>query len=292
LQCAKLHWCFGSISTAGLTTNLNPPKSRNRAEIAYLLRPGTKLNRDNHAAWEIRMRKNLAGEELAAYLDGTFPLNLLWTADEQAVWVRTDAFVTNVLLNNMEDELVTLCGECSTAAETWSTLRQQFGVAGSTGLINIIIQLINTKYKVGDDITSHINTFRGLRREANLINQPVADELIAIFLRLSMPSTWDSAFAALPETITTAEIERRLVEFNSHQTTRAKLSGSDTAYGAFDQKKPGSNSGNRPMCDNCRRQGHTKEKCFQPGGGQEGQAPWQKDKKSGKDKRDSVTASR
>jgi hypothetical protein len=118
---------FGSISTAGLTTNLNPPKSRNCAEIAYPLRPSTKLNRNNHVAWEIRMRKNLAGEELATYLDGTFPLNSLWTADKQAVWVRTDAFVTNILLNNMEDELVTLCSKCSTTAETWSTLCQQFG---------------------------------------------------------------------------------------------------------------------------------------------------------------------
>lgn len=35
----------------------------------------------------------------------------------------------------------------------------------------------------------------------------------------------------------------------------------------------------KKTCTNCKRIGHTKEECFQKGGGKEGQAPWDKKKK-------------
>ena len=134
------------LSASGAPTLSSPPKDRPRHEILYLLRSSVKLGWENHAAWDMLTRRNLAGEDLDGFLNGLYPLDRAWTHDEQKRWSKLDSFVMFVLLNSMDNELVTIVADCTSTASIWSTIRRQFSVSGSSGLINVIVKLVTVPY--------------------------------------------------------------------------------------------------------------------------------------------------
>jgi hypothetical protein len=70
-------------------------------------------------------------------------------------------------------------------------------------------------------------------------------------------------------------------EWRSIASNSADQSGSALyANKKHQHKKKGGDSQSDAKCDNCDKPGHTKAECYSKGGGKEGQAPWQKKKRS------------
>ena len=70
-----------------------------------------------------------------------------------------------------------------------------------------VTTIITTHYTDGEDVSAHITKMKGYRRNLILMQQDLADELFACFLCISMPSTWNYVFAALPDHYNMTEVE-------------------------------------------------------------------------------------
>jgi hypothetical protein len=171
----------------------------------------------------MRTHAMLRGEDLVKFLDGSYPLNPSWSETEQTAWVKLDSFLMSVLLNNMSDEFVTIVGEQTTSAKIWTAIWNQFGISGSMGLVNVFTKLVHTKYKEGDDVVAHLNFFHSLRQEAACIVCPIMNEVFAILLCISIPTSWDHVFSNLPEVVTAIEIKNQINNYANTISTRSAI---------------------------------------------------------------------
>ena len=73
-----------------------------------------------------------------------------------------------------------------------------------------ITALVTTHYTDGEDINAHITKMQGHCQDLVMMQRDIDDKLFACYLRISMPSTWNYIFAALPDHYTSAEVERRI----------------------------------------------------------------------------------
>lgn len=71
----------------------------------------------------------------------------------------------------------------------------------------IITALVTTRYTDGEDAAAHITKMKTYRCDLLMMQRDIDDELFACFLCISMPSSWNYVFAALPEHYTSAEVE-------------------------------------------------------------------------------------
>jgi hypothetical protein len=126
----------------------------------------------------MRIRAALRSKNLERFVLGTYLLDPQWTAKEQAIWRKLNTFLIGVLLGNISDEFVAIVGKEETSAKTWIAIRNQFGIAGSMGLVNIFMQLTRIKFCKVDDIHEHVNFFHSLHLEAVRIKRPLADEIV------------------------------------------------------------------------------------------------------------------
>ena len=115
---------------------------------------------------------------------------------------------------------------------------------------------------------------KGFRRNLTLMGKDLDDGLFGCFLRISMPPTWNYVFASLPNDYTSAKVERQIKDKYGIKVNQETLA---TAYQAGQRQgrvKPGN-----VVCENCKCLGHSKAKCWSPGGGAEGKGPNHKKKK-------------
>jgi hypothetical protein len=201
---------------------LHGPMTCLLAEVAYLCKLGAHLTRFNYRAWEMRIRVALRGENLERFILGTYPLDPRWTAEEQAVWSKLDTFLIGVLLGNISDEFVAIVSKEETSAKTWIAICNQFGIAGSMGLVNIFTQLTCIKFCEVNNNYDHVNFFHSLCLKATHIKHPLANETFAILLCISMPNSWDHVFLNFPDVVTTSDIKNCITAYvNTLQTWSA-----------------------------------------------------------------------
>ena len=70
-----------------------------------------------------------------------------------------------------------------------------------------ITALVTTHYTDSEDVTEHIAKMKAYCCDLILMQHDIADKLFVCFLCISMPSTWNYVFAALPDYYTSAEVE-------------------------------------------------------------------------------------
>ncbi|KIJ61053.1 hypothetical protein HYDPIDRAFT_31762 [Hydnomerulius pinastri MD-312] len=112
----------------------------------------------------------------------------------------------------MSEEVMTQLAHYETAWQIWDEARRLYAGTTVTDWTLTIASLVNTKLKDGEDVAAHIAKMKGYQRDIILMNRDIDDELFACFLRLSMPPSWNIAFAALPDRYASSEVERRICE--------------------------------------------------------------------------------
>lgn len=165
-------------------------------------------------------------------------------------------------------------------SEIWYEARQLFSGQTMTDFTLTITSLVTTKYVDGEDIAAHIAKMEGFCRNLMLMSRDIDDSLFACFIRISMPPTWNYVFAGLPQSYTSAEVERRIKDeygIKTNQESVAMAYRTDHVLphgkGHTHETKPG-----ELFCTNCNRPGHWIAGCWSKGGGAEGKGPRQKQK--------------
>ena len=121
-----------------------------------------------------------------------------------------------------------------------------------------ITALVTTCYTDSEDINTHITKMQGHCQDLVMMQHDIDDKLFACYLCISMPSTWNYVFAALPDHYTSAEVEWYIQdEYGIHSSQSAT---SSTFQASQSNKTKGGHSctliPGQPYCTNCKILGH------------------------------------
>ncbi|KIM64463.1 hypothetical protein SCLCIDRAFT_8511 [Scleroderma citrinum Foug A] len=119
----------------------------------------------------------------------------------------------------------------------------------------------------GEDINAHITKMQGHRHDLVMMQRDIDNELFACYLRISMPSTWNYVFTALPDHYTSAKVEQRI---RDEQGIRSSQSATSSAFQVSQSNKTkGAHSRTpipgQPYCTNCKISGHHTKDCYSKG---------------------------
>ena len=190
------------------------------------------------------------------------------------------------------------------AASVWKKVASIHSDKGSLYEANLLVQLQNTHYIEKESMREHIGKMNELRERLAEMNAPVSDESFVSYLRtsLSLAPSFRNLFTTLSMTsrqtgkkLTPADVIWHLTEEATSLEVEDTINRSNAAMMASTtnpkkDKGKGKDKAKSQKGDilctntNCGRKGHTKDQCWEKGGGKEGQAPdwW---KKTGKGKK-------
>lgn len=232
-----------------------------------------KLSATNYISWMFAAEATLDTIDLLGYINGKIPAhrsdNLFYPN-----WRAANALVRSILITNMSEEVAVQMSHLRVASEIWSEARRLFSGQTMTDFTLTITSLVTTKYIDGEDISAHIAKMKGFHRDLMLMNRDIDDGLFGCFLRISMPPTWNYVFAGLPQSYTSAEVERRIKDEHGIKTNQESVAMAYRAVqmiGKSNETSPGD-----PFCTNCNKPGHWIKGCWSKGGGAEGKGPRQK----------------
>ena len=156
------------------------------------------------------MLRTLQTVSLHTYLDSDFTIPTSNTEDTKhhaVCWRKANLFVCSVLTAAMTEEKQHEIGHLPTAAEIWTEAHHLYMGSTATDWTLTIMALVTTHYNDGEDATVHITKMKTYHHDLLFMQRNIDDELFACFLCISMPSSWNYVFAALPEHYTSAEVE-------------------------------------------------------------------------------------
>ena len=188
------------------------------------------------------------------------------------------------------------------AASIWKKVASIHADKGSLYEASLLVQLQNTRYNEKESMRDHIGKMTELRERLAEMNSPVSDESFVSYLRtsLSLAPSFRNLFTTLSTTVRQTGKKLSPTDVIWHLTEEAAsveiedtINKSNAVMMATTSKsKDGKgNDKNKSKSDvlctnlpNCGRRGHTKDQCFEDGGGKADQAPewWKKKKAKGK----------
>ena len=110
----------------------------------------------------------------------------------------------------MTEEVQNQLRHLPTASEIWSESQHLYVNTTATDWTLTIAFIVMTHYTDGEDIAAHIAKMKGYHRDLVLMQHNIDDELFVCFLWISMPTSWNYVFAALPDQYSSAEVEQHI----------------------------------------------------------------------------------
>ena len=208
-----------------------------------------------------------------------------WTNDENIAMQVIAASIPNTVFTNIKSKTNT--------KDVWDALKALYEGRTTMVLVNLGQQLQSMRCADEDNVREHFDKLANMREQLAAMGKSIPDDEYASTLMGSLPPSYASMLQAITASaeisgtavtpiivikLATDEYDRRSIQSNKTQ---------DEAFATESQKKKGFKGKRRNVeCENCHKTGHTKAECWAKGGGNEGGAPWRKNKKAGdKDKK-------
>jgi len=153
-----------------------------------------KLTSSNYFLWKTMMEDNLYCNDLALPLEckGIKPDEMdegKWNGLNRKATANVRKWVSSKFINHISQE-----HDCYTV---WKMLEETFAKESAQNKVFVIRDLVNLKYKDGEDVSMHIHEFQGFLNQLALMNLELADELQALILLSSLPDSWDTLVVSL-----------------------------------------------------------------------------------------------
>jgi hypothetical protein len=85
-------------------------------------------------------------------------------------------------------------------------LEETFAKESAQNKVFVIRDLVNLKYKDGEDASVHINEFQGFLNQLSLMNLELADKMQALILLSSLPDSWETLMVSLNNSTSNGKI--------------------------------------------------------------------------------------
>ena len=85
-------------------------------------------------------------------------------------------------------------------------LEETFAKESAQNKVFVIRDIVNLKYKDGEDASVHINEFQGFLNQLSLMNLELADKMQALILLSSLPDSWETLMVSLNNSTSNGKI--------------------------------------------------------------------------------------
>ena len=258
-----------------------------RHVLGTVRKPET-LDERNGAFYKLHSLAPLSDDELEKHEEETDIYDQKQAAVQEIIYCTVDKTTFLQIKNE------------ANAASVWKKVASIHSDRGSLYEANLLVQLQNARYTEKESMREHIGKMTELRERLAEMNAPISDESFVAYLRtsLSLAPSFRNLFTTLSTTacqtgkkLTPSDIIWHLTEEATSVKIEDTINKSNAAMMATTSKskdrKGKDKSKSNLLCTNlpnCGRKGHTKDQCFEEGGGKADQAPewWKKKKAKGK----------
>ena len=234
----------------------------------------------DYEAWAEEAESVLVTNGLWKYIDPKNPSSIPpKDADNKADWEEKNLTLIHTLRLMMDRKIAHLIKGCTTASQAWKMLVKTLSTQGPMHQVSLIKKALNIRFNVSTDIETTLHElehtldrmFDGGEITSDnwkvmiclnsLQNEPfhhIRDQLEGLLTSTTAGLDYNGVSARL-------RYEAQKVQYANEQLTTEQA---NTAV----NKKGTAGNANMVICVNCNKVGHTKEKCWRPGGGDEGGA--------------------
>ncbi|KAK9074377.1 hypothetical protein SSX86_006975 [Deinandra increscens subsp. villosa] len=178
-----------------------------------------KLTHQNYPVWRRHVHSSLIGLDLAGFLTGDTPAPAKTknstTNPDYTLWVRQDQAIFSAMLGSCADEIQPLIASAATAKEAWDRLATSFANESRSRIVSLKTRL-TTNSKGNRSITTYLNEMRKIADELALVQSPISDEDLMVYILSHLGDEYSAVTAALKvrdSPITYADLFEKLVDF-------------------------------------------------------------------------------
>ncbi|CAL1397616.1 unnamed protein product [Linum trigynum] len=178
----------------------------------------TKLTGDNFPTWRAQLFTLLRGLDLLKFLDGSHPAPAATAeASVRTLWFRQDQLLLHAIHASISPSVAPYVSAATSSHDAWTTLERLFASQSRQRVIHL-------KQKLGREtlgnrpVAVYLQVMRTTAAELDLINAPVSNEDLILYVLCGLPEAYDHLSAAIRARDTPIRFEDlhdRLVDFET-----------------------------------------------------------------------------
>ncbi|CAJ2658024.1 unnamed protein product [Trifolium pratense] len=247
------------------------------------------LNGSNYHLWKGKMKDLLFVKKLHLPVFSSAKPN----SKSGEEWEFEHLQVCGFIRQYVEDNIYNHIANETHAKTLWEKLESLYASKSGNNKLFLLNSFISLKYKEGTSISDHLSEFQGLLDQMSGMGIKFEDELLGLFLLLSLPESWEtfrvSITSSAPKGVVSLETAKGGI-LNEEMRRKAQGTSSQSEVlvtenrGRSQKKEPkGGRENSRSKskgryknmeCNYCHKSGHIQKYCYQ----------WRKDNKGKKGK--------
>ena len=112
-------------------------------------------------------------------------------------WQKQDRIVRVTIRMHLSESVYFTVQSCSTTFKLWKTLSDTYEKKVVAIKIYLIRRLYNLRMKEFDSVQTHLNKYESLSSQISAQGKTIKDELRAMLLMSSLPSSWETFFTTV-----------------------------------------------------------------------------------------------
>ena len=148
-------------------------------------------------------------------------------------WQKLDRIVRATIQMYLSESVYFTVQSCSTYFELWKTLSDTYEKKVAATKIYLIRRLYNLWMKESDSVQTHLNEYESLCSQISAQRTTIEDELRAMLLMSSLPSSWETFVRTVCNASTTAVKYSEVTSAILTEAARRKSFAKDSADEAY-----------------------------------------------------------
>lgn len=146
----------------------------------------------NYIAWKDRMEVVLEDNSLKDFIDQKFPKLAAANATELAKWKKCVARARRILLEGVQDHIVSSLHAKETLFSMWKTLKYLYQNSSDQRMLALKDKLQKIKCEKGNTISTYLNKLTTCKDELGIVGITKTDDDMVSLALLGLPKRWHS----------------------------------------------------------------------------------------------------
>jgi gag-polypeptide of LTR copia-type len=271
----------------GTSTTSNAPNLYDDVHFRPAMYKPEILSDTNYGIWKLKALQTLKEYSLLGIVDGTearpvYADLLAPTIDEstaERIWDRMDARAQNLILERIRDTHTHVVENAKSAKEMWDRLEQHYQkdatLSPAYAIRALFLHTWNENESTLEEVMAYVESKVNDLKKFEGTVPDLIDLIHALALVHCLPPSWSQTINVLmsKDQMDLKNVIQTLKRTNHHNQVETGESAMLARVKGLSKARLGQTSAMKPKCDNCAKRGHTRDRCWAKGGGQEGKGP-------------------
>ncbi len=182
----------------------------------------------------------------------------------------------------LEHEVTSLVSKKNTALDVWLALHSKFEGKGLTALSMLATQFWTYWMLLDQDIMAQVQEIKSIALKLSSLGYPLSEEYQAMGILMALPPEWSLICSIILNKTGPFTLQDTVNSLLEYENTLKQDQGVALAacQGQKLKSSPPKSGHSKVICSNCKKEGHSIERCWSVGGGAKGQGLKKKQSKS------------